>query len=170
MKLWEMKQRFRTGVKIHPLETTDNLILVIFFSKGLKLLVQHSRNWWILWVQGRKTPCLRNSILLLRYMGTQQQWAIDTQSSQSSASPSPSCQPLLGFSLHFPFFSLGTGSTERLERDDRDAAKAGGRKTRPCISNEDSSNICPQPQMYSPAQTHSSDEALKYLLPKYQSS
>lgn len=162
------KQLFRTGVRIYPLETTDSLILVVFFPKGLKLLFQHNRNWWIPWVQGRKTPCHRNSVLLLRYMGA---WEPSSNAIfKSSASPCPSCQPPLGFFLNFPFFPLGPGSTERLQRDDRDAAKAGERKTRPCISNEDSFNICPQPQMYSPAQTHSSDEALKYLLPKYQSS
>lgn len=168
-----MKQLFRTGARIYPLETTDSLILVVFFSKELKLLVQHSRNWFpgfkevfsgvVKCFQGRKTLYHRNCTWEHRNPAAM-------QPPQTSASSCASCQPLLGFSLNFPFFPLGTGSTERLQRDDRDAAKAGGRKTRPCISNEDSSNICPQPQMYSPAQTHSSDEALKYLLPKYQSS
>lgn len=55
-----------------------------------------------------------------------------------------------------------------LPRKDRGAAEGGERE--PHTPNENSSNICPQTEMYSPAQTHSSDEALKYLLPKYQSS
>lgn len=44
-----------------------------------------------------------------------QRWSIDSQRplqrSASPASPSHSWQPLLGFSLRFPFLPLGTGST-----------------------------------------------------------
>lgn len=70
----------------------------------------------------------------------------------------------------FPLLLLPRSRTGELPRKDRGAAKGREREPVPHMPNEDSSNICPQTEMYSPAQTHSSDEALKYLLPKYQSS
>lgn len=172
LKLLEMKQLFRTDKsKYIPWKPQTAQRCLPFFSKALKLLVQHSRNWWLPWVWKKKTPCPQKFGPAADGHRVLQRWAIATQHSwQSLARLSRSQQPLLGFSLPFPSFPRGTGSTGGLERDDRDVQKLEGESEVSGISNEDRSNICPQPEMYSPAQTHSSDEALKYLLPKYQSS
>lgn len=57
LKLLEMKQLSeQTGQNIF-LGNHRQPEAAFFFFKVLKLLVQHSRNWWLPWVWERKTPC-----------------------------------------------------------------------------------------------------------------